>query len=164
MGGHAKGREASEFTVRGLLSDYYATPDTWPVTQSLDRVLKAMNSWVQQQGATRPELAGMATTLTALVLPENHFALEWFQSLGATFELKPDAYRLELPVNREVLRLVGVLVRRAELHAQRVMPIYTHYQSALPITYGHYLSGVALALWRLLGPTAPDMPVATSAT
>jgi argininosuccinate lyase len=49
---------------------------------------------------------------------------------------------------REVLRLVGVLVRRAELHAQRVMPIYTHYQSALPITYGHYLSGVALALLR----------------
>jgi GNAT superfamily N-acetyltransferase len=38
--------------------------------------------------------------LTALVLPENHFALEWFQSLGATFELKPDAYQLELPVNR----------------------------------------------------------------
>src|SRR5690606_36739417 len=28
VGGHAMGREASEFTVRGLLSDYYATPDT----------------------------------------------------------------------------------------------------------------------------------------
>ena len=29
VGGHANGREASEYTVRGLLSDYYATPDTW---------------------------------------------------------------------------------------------------------------------------------------
>jgi argininosuccinate lyase len=28
------------------------------------------------------------------------------------------------------------------------MPLYTHYQPALPITYGHYLSGVGLALSR----------------
>lgn len=62
--------------------------------------------------------------LTALVLPENHFALEWFQSLGATFELKPDAYELELPVNREVLHLVGTesAERFAHLVAQ-VEPI-----------------------------------------
>ncbi|HEX6828455.1 MAG TPA: bifunctional protein-serine/threonine kinase/phosphatase, partial [Burkholderiales bacterium] len=29
VGGLANGREASERTVRGLLADYYATPDTW---------------------------------------------------------------------------------------------------------------------------------------
>jgi serine/threonine protein phosphatase PrpC len=29
IGGHKGGREASEYTVRGLLSDYFATPDTW---------------------------------------------------------------------------------------------------------------------------------------
>ena len=29
IGGHKGGREAAEYTVRGLLSDYYATPDTW---------------------------------------------------------------------------------------------------------------------------------------
>ena len=68
VSGNDGGREAAEYAVRGLLADYYATPDTWPVTQSLDRVLKAMNGWVQQQGTTRPELSGMATTLTALVL------------------------------------------------------------------------------------------------
>jgi protein phosphatase len=39
VGGHANGREASEYTVRGLLSDYYATPDTWAVNKSLDTVL-----------------------------------------------------------------------------------------------------------------------------
>jgi argininosuccinate lyase len=49
---------------------------------------------------------------------------------------------------REVLRLVAVLVHRAERHAGVVMPIYTHYQAALPITYGHYLAGVAAALLR----------------
>ena len=68
VSGNEGGREASEYTVRGLLADYYATSDTWPVTQSLERVLQATNSWVQRQGTVRPELAGMATTLTALVL------------------------------------------------------------------------------------------------
>lgn len=68
VSGNDGGREASEYTVRGLLADYYATSDTWPVTQSLDRVIKAINSWVQKQGSVRAELAGMATTLTALVL------------------------------------------------------------------------------------------------
>lgn len=68
VSGNDGGREASEYTVRGLLSDYYATSDTWPVTQALDRVLKAINSWVQHQGSIRAELAGMATTLTAVVL------------------------------------------------------------------------------------------------
>lgn len=68
VSGNEGGREASEYTVRGLLTDYYATPDTWPVTQSIDRVIKAINSWIQQQGRIRPELSGMATTLTSVVL------------------------------------------------------------------------------------------------
>ncbi len=68
VSGSDGGREAAEYAVRGLLADYYATPDTWDVTQSLDRVLTAMNRWLLAQGTARPALAGMATTLTALVL------------------------------------------------------------------------------------------------
>lgn len=76
VSGNDGGREASEYAVRGLLTDYYATPDTWPITQALDRVIKATNSWVQRQGTVRAELAGMATTLTCLVLRGRfyHFA------------------------------------------------------------------------------------------
>jgi serine/threonine protein phosphatase PrpC len=76
VSGSEGGREAAEYTVRGLLADYYATPDTWPITQSLERVIQAINSWVQRQGSARPELAGMATTLTALALRGGfyHFA------------------------------------------------------------------------------------------
>jgi len=48
----------------------------------------------------------------------------------------------------EGLRLVRVLTRRAEQYIAVTMPIHTHYQAALPITYGHYLAGVALALLR----------------
>ncbi|QSI76033.1 bifunctional protein-serine/threonine kinase/phosphatase [Niveibacterium microcysteis] len=68
VGGHADGREAAEFTVRSLLCDYYATPDTWAVPKALDKVIGAANRWLVSQSAKRGEAAGMATTLTAVVL------------------------------------------------------------------------------------------------
>ncbi|GGO94270.1 lyase family protein [Wenjunlia tyrosinilytica] len=46
----------------------------------------------------------------------------------------------------ECLRLLGALARQARRHARVVMPAFTHYQPAVPITYGHYLNGVAVAL------------------
>ena len=61
VSGSDGGREAAEYCVRGLLTDYYAAADTWPVTQSLDKMIKAINCWLHQQG-------GMATTLTVLVM------------------------------------------------------------------------------------------------
>ena len=63
LGGHKGGREASEYTVRGLLCDYYATPDTWGVHRAVDKVVTALNRWILSQSARDPELAGMATTL-----------------------------------------------------------------------------------------------------
>lgn len=48
----------------------------------------------------------------------------------------------------EALRLQAVLLRRALRFAEVLMPAYTHYQAAVPITYGHYLLGVACALER----------------
>jgi protein phosphatase len=68
VGGVRGGRDASEYTVRGLLADYYATSDTWPVPQALDRVLNANNQWLLGRAAAHRELSGMATTLSALVL------------------------------------------------------------------------------------------------
>ena len=68
VSGNAGGRAAAEYAVRGLLCDYYATPETWEVGTALEKVLVAINSWVQQQGSTRSDMAGMASTLTTLVL------------------------------------------------------------------------------------------------
>jgi argininosuccinate lyase len=48
----------------------------------------------------------------------------------------------------EVLRLQAVLLGRARRYAGTVMPGYTHYQPAVPTTYGHHLGGVARALDR----------------
>lgn len=73
IGGHKGGREASEYTVRGLLADYFATPDTWGVPRSIETVLNALNRWVIAEGSRNAELSGMATTLSALVLRGKRF-------------------------------------------------------------------------------------------
>jgi argininosuccinate lyase len=59
--------------------------------------------------------------------------------------------RLRPPVERllsETLRLQAILLAGARRHAGTVMPGYTHYQPAVPTTYGHHLGGVARALDR----------------
>ncbi|MGB7987960.1 MAG: bifunctional protein-serine/threonine kinase/phosphatase [Candidatus Methylophosphatis roskildensis] len=68
VGGHANGREAAEYVVRGLLADYYATPDTWSVATALDKVLEALNRWLIASARHSRENAGMATTLSAVSL------------------------------------------------------------------------------------------------
>ena len=68
IGGHRGGREAAEYTVRGLLADYFATPDTWGVPRAIETVTTALNRWVIAEAGRNAELAGMATTLSALVL------------------------------------------------------------------------------------------------
>jgi argininosuccinate lyase len=59
--------------------------------------------------------------------------------------------RLRTPVLKlvqECLRFHAVLLRRANQHANVVMPLYSHGQAAMPATYGHYLAGIATALTR----------------
>ncbi|MFF2520941.1 lyase family protein [Streptomyces liangshanensis] len=45
-------------------------------------------------------------------------------------------------------RLAGVLLAKAAEYQDVVMPAYTHGQPAVPISYGHYLAGVAGAVLR----------------
>ena len=75
VSGSGGGREASEYTVRGLLSDYYATPDDWDVPIALDRVLNAINRWLVAQSSSHPERDGMATTLSAISLRRRHYTI-----------------------------------------------------------------------------------------
>jgi argininosuccinate lyase len=48
----------------------------------------------------------------------------------------------------QATRLEAVLLSRARAHQSAVMPIYTHFQAAMPASYGYYLLGVALAVGR----------------
>lgn len=75
VGGNAGGREAAEMTVRGLLTDYYATPETWGASTALDKVLTALNHWVLSHAGRHRDMAGMATTLSVLVLRGTHYTL-----------------------------------------------------------------------------------------
>lgn len=78
------------------------------------------------------------------------------QTARSRNDLKATTLRLSLRepyvrLLRESLRLQAVLLRRSERHARTTMPAYTHYQAAVPVTYGHYLAGVASALARDVG-------------
>ncbi len=68
VGGHKGGREAAELTVRGFLDGFFALPGSLGIRQAAARSLDAVNSWIVAQGRVDPELAGMATTFTALIL------------------------------------------------------------------------------------------------
>ncbi|MEU8756911.1 lyase family protein [Streptomyces chartreusis] len=56
--------------------------------------------------------------------------------------------RLGTDVLADGCRLLTALLSSAEEHLDAVMAIHTHYQPAMPITYGYYLTGLALALHR----------------
>ncbi|MER5465929.1 argininosuccinate lyase [Streptomyces sp. NPDC002668] len=48
----------------------------------------------------------------------------------------------------QVAELARTLLARAGAYREVIMPAYTHGQPAVPITYGHYLTGVASAVLR----------------
>ncbi|MDD5390624.1 MAG: bifunctional protein-serine/threonine kinase/phosphatase [Gallionellaceae bacterium] len=75
VSGGSHGREAAEATVRNLLADYYATPETWEMTHALDTVIQSLNRWLSGQVASRREAGGMACTLSALVLRGRRWTL-----------------------------------------------------------------------------------------
>lgn len=68
VSGSAGGGEASEMTIRTVTTDYYATPDTWEPLKALDKVLTAANRWLMAQANANRDMAGMATTLSLLLL------------------------------------------------------------------------------------------------
>lgn len=68
VSGGSHGREAAEGVVRNLLSDYYATPETWEVGHTCNTILHSLNRWLNGQAISRRAPGGMACTLSSLVL------------------------------------------------------------------------------------------------
>ena len=59
--------------------------------------------------------------------------------------------RLRVPFTslvRSALLLQAIVLSRASRYARTIMPGYTHSQPAFPLSYGHYLAGIASALSR----------------
>src|SRR6185369_7977718 len=65
-------QEASESAVKGFLTDYYCTSDSWSVKTSAQRVISATNSWLHAQ-TRRSQYAydkdkGYVCTLSVVVI------------------------------------------------------------------------------------------------
>lgn len=75
VGSSGGGREAAEYSVRGLLADYYATPDTWAIPHAFERVLQAINRWLLAQGFSQYDALRLVTTLSALALHGDRFVV-----------------------------------------------------------------------------------------
>lgn len=67
------GELASRLIVRGLLADYYATPDTWEPALALQRVIQSLNRWILGQASRKGQT--LVTTLSALVLRGRRYAI-----------------------------------------------------------------------------------------
>ncbi|WP_341368212.1 protein kinase [Yoonia sp. BS5-3] len=62
---------AAETAVKSLLTDYYATPDSWAAQTAVSTVINATNSWLHAQTAGTPSGEvdrGYVCTLAALIL------------------------------------------------------------------------------------------------
>jgi protein phosphatase len=68
VSGAGGGRLASETTVRTMLRDFYATPESWHVSVALDRVLRSINDWLLMENARHPELEGVVASFSMLLL------------------------------------------------------------------------------------------------
>ena len=63
------GLEAAEMCVKGFLTDYYSTPESWQVKTSGQRIITALNSWLTSQSRSefRDEHKGYVSTFTSIV-------------------------------------------------------------------------------------------------
>ena len=68
VGGALGGRVAAELAVRSFVDGHLGQNATLGIQRNSARTIEAFNSWAHAVGARDASLAGMATTLTALVL------------------------------------------------------------------------------------------------
>ncbi|VAW45084.1 Serine/threonine protein kinase [hydrothermal vent metagenome] len=68
-------QHASEVAVKGFLDDYYCTSESWTVKTSVQRVLKATNSWLYLQTRNSPYRyspdRGYVCTFSTLIIKSN---------------------------------------------------------------------------------------------
>ncbi len=110
------GKEASQVSVTGFLTDYFSTPESWTVKTSAQRVLGALNRWLYSQGQVRHDSArGMVTTFSGLVLKSSTAHLfhvgdsRIYRFRGGELELLTRDHRVWVSKEREFLsRAMGI--------------------------------------------------------
>jgi len=112
-------RIASESAVKGFLTDYYCTSESWSVKTSAQRVIAATNSWLHAQ-TRRSRYAydkdrGYVCTLSAMVIKSNAAHLfhvgdsRIYRVTGHTLEQLTDDHRVVLSSEQNYLsRALGI--------------------------------------------------------
>lgn len=121
------------------------------------RVLRAVDALARERFASlldRPAPRGLYLLYETWLIEQTGADTGGIIHLGRSRnDLNATIFRLRLRTHwtrlvRAALLLQAAMERRASRFAELVMPAYTHYQAAVPVTYGHYLAGVATALTR----------------
>ena len=111
-------RIAAESAVKGFLTDYYCTSESWSVRTSAQRVLEATNSWLHSQ--TRSQYAydrdrGYVCTLSAMVIKSTTAHLfhvgdsRIYRLSGTTLEQLTNDHRVVISSQQSYLgRALGV--------------------------------------------------------
>lgn len=68
VGGAKGGRVAAECAVRSVIDGVLGQSEALPIRRTAGAAITAANSWIHTLGRTDPALAGMACTLTAIIL------------------------------------------------------------------------------------------------
>jgi eukaryotic-like serine/threonine-protein kinase len=116
MGSAEAPKEASQACVKGFLSDYFSTPESWSVKLSAHKVLMALNRWLYGQGYKQYGTArGMVTTLSALVIKSSTAYLfhvgdtRIYRQRENEFECLTQDHRVQVTENKNYLtRAMGI--------------------------------------------------------
>ncbi len=119
MSGSDAGKEASQACVKGFLSDYFSTPETWTTQTSAHKIISALNHWLHGNGQRKYQShKGMVTTLSALVLKSNTGFIfhvgdtRIYRLRGNEFKQLTHDHRVQINENKSLLsRAVGIDVR-----------------------------------------------------
>jgi len=123
-------QHASEVAVTSFLEDYYCTPESWTVKTSVQRVLKATNSWLYSQTRNSPYRfspdRGYVCTFTALVIKSNTAHIfhagdtRVYRLIGNQLEQLTDDHRLWVSKDKSYLQRALGMKDHLELDYQAV--------------------------------------------
>ena len=125
--------------------------------QRVSALLKAIDE-LESNGFQR--LKGRSAPRGLYLMYENYLSETLGQTVGGALHTARSRNDLNATVLRERLRLPftrlvtsalllqAIILSRASRYARTIMPGYTHSQPAFPLSYGHYLAGIASALSR----------------
>src|SRR5688572_15795170 len=110
-----QGLMAAQTTVRSLVQDFFAAPETWETTVVLDRLIGAQNSWLADHNRRAPNGTSAATTLTALALQGHAWTLAhvgdtraWLLRGAELTQLTTDHARDHPDLKSQLTRAVGL--------------------------------------------------------